>query len=95
LPTVLGTRKDAAEVREQVSNAHVKTDGSPLNLRDDLDDKHDLLLAGIRHLTNLVEGVLEDQRATRDDVSTLAKRVDTQSRRISTIKPCVEHHEEH
>lgn len=94
LPSVLGTRKDAAEVREQVQNAHVKADGTPLNLRDDLDDKHDVLFSGLKHLTALIEGVIVDQRTERDSIAALTKRVDTNSKRLSQIKPCADHHEE-
>lgn len=86
LPTVLGTRKDAAEVREQVQNSHMKPDGSPLNLRDDLDDKHDILVSGLKHLTTLVEGTIEDQRTSRESLSDLAKKVDLHGRAIRTLE---------
>jgi hypothetical protein len=90
---VFSTRKDAAEVREQVQNAHLKPDGTPLNLRDDLDDKHDVTYGALKHLTALVEGVIEDQRNDRDDRRTdradlkhLSARVDKNTGYIRDIR---------
>jgi hypothetical protein len=93
LPSVLGTRKDAAEVREQVQNAHMKPDGTPLNLRDDLDDKHNLTSGALKHLTALVEGVIDDQRNDREDrrsdradIRALTKRVDTVTSHVGELR---------
>ena len=41
LPVLVKMRRQIGEVKEQVANDHRKEDGSPLNLRDDIDGKHD------------------------------------------------------
>lgn len=45
LPAILKVEKNSEELKEQVKNDHKKADGTPLLLRDDLDDKHDVVLA--------------------------------------------------
>lgn len=70
LPSLLGTRKDAAVVREQVQNSHVK------NQRDDMDDKHDEIreLIGVEfsklhhEIHERFEGVASDFRGVRKDI---------------------------
>jgi ABC-type nickel/cobalt efflux system permease component RcnA len=85
VPSIISTRKDTAEVREQVQNAHKTADGSPLNLRDDLDEKHDTVVEAIKHLTRLVEGVIEDERDGRDNLKALSRRVDANSKAIREV----------
>lgn len=74
LPSLLGTRKDAAVVREQVQNSHTK------NQRDDMDDKHEeireLLASKFEQLHNRMDdrfqAVASDIRGVRRDVGRLA-----------------------
>lgn len=70
LPSLLGTRKDTAVVREQVQNSHTK------NQRDDMDDKHDVVVKLIdtkfeslyTRMDDKFQGVASDIRGVRKDL---------------------------
>ncbi|WP_417555580.1 hypothetical protein [Microbacterium sp.] len=57
-------------IEENVQNDHKKPDGSPLNMRDDLDEKHDVVIDTLRDLRRDIGGIREeirnDRRATAD-----------------------------
>jgi hypothetical protein len=70
LPSLLGTRKDASVVREQVQNSHT------INQRDDMDQKHDIVveLVGKKfddlflRIDDRFSAVASDIRGVRKDV---------------------------
>jgi hypothetical protein len=70
LPSLLGTRKDAAVVREQVQNSHT------INQRDDMDQKHDsvveLISAFSARMDDKFQAVDSNIRGVRKDVGRLA-----------------------
>ncbi|TDW64752.1 hypothetical protein EDF51_11122 [Curtobacterium sp. PhB25] len=40
IPLLIRARNEAAAANEQVSNNHVKPDGTPINLREEQDERH-------------------------------------------------------
>jgi len=40
LPLLIKARNEAAAANEQVSNNHVRADGTPINLREEQDERH-------------------------------------------------------
>ncbi|MGN7861441.1 hypothetical protein ACTJI8_12745 [Microbacterium sp. 22303] len=85
-----GPLSDIGDVKENVQNDHTKPDGTPLNLRDDLDEKHDTVLeafavfqaemkAEFAAVRLDIGGLRKENRDDRDDangrISDLASRV--------------------
>lgn len=72
LPSLLGTRKDASIVREQVQNSHTK------NQRDDMDDKHEVVVELLSkfsdRMDNRFQAVDANIRGVRKDVGRLDDR---------------------
>lgn len=91
---------DTTEVlKANVQNDHRDSDGNPLLMRDDLDDKHDEQMGGIVHLredmfeirqtvdriVKSVEGVQSDIRGMRRDVGRVQDKQDINSMAISKM----------
>jgi hypothetical protein len=72
LPSLLGTRKDSAVVREQVENSHVTNPDKISNVRDDMDSKHEEIRDLIEKHTERMEarfnGMASDIRGVRRDI---------------------------
>jgi hypothetical protein len=58
-----------AQVLDHVQNAHKNPDGTPLNLRDDLDDKFEGLAGLVKGISADLGGVKADIRGIRKDAS--------------------------
>lgn len=60
-------------VKQNVQNDHIKEDGTPLIMRDDLDDKHDelkeLILDGQKETRRDIGGIREELRGVRRDAA--------------------------
>lgn len=86
LPAALRLERNSEEVKEQVQNAHKNPDGTPLNLRDDLDDKHTELLEQIMSVKSsvglaltLTQANASDVRGMRRDMGRIQDRMETMS----------------
>ena len=81
-------------ITENVQNDHVKPDGTPLNLRDDLDDKHDTTLAVLevfrrevrRDIGGLRQENRDDRKASADRFDSIEDRLSAATNRIHTIE---------
>jgi hypothetical protein len=58
-----------AQVLDHVQNAHENPDGTPLNLRDDLDEKFEGMADLVKGLGNDIGGIRSDIRGIRKDAS--------------------------
>lgn len=85
LPAALRLERNSEEVKEQVQNAHKKPDGTPLNLRDDLDDKHGEVLTQIRNVRQAVDLALELTQANASDVRGMRRDMGRVQDSITTI----------
>jgi len=99
MPAVLRAERNSEELKEQVKNDHKKEDGTPLLLRDDLDDKHEQVLhqiALVTHTLKTVEGGLAlaielsranaaDVRGIRHDIGRLNDDVRENTRETRTV----------
>lgn len=74
LPALLSARKDVAVTRDQVQNSH------SINLRDDQDQKHvvvvDLISQVIKIVDTKIEGVHSDIRGLRKDIGRNTDQID-------------------
>lgn len=76
LPLLVRAQKDAAVAREQVANDHIDAQGNPINLRVDVDDKHNELIALVTdkfdafqtHTNIQFNGIRSDMRGMRKDI---------------------------
>lgn len=73
LPALLRFERNSEELKEQVKNDHKKPDGTPLLLRDDLDDKHDVILARLDSLQDKVDISVGLSQANASDVRGIRK----------------------
>ena len=55
------------QVLDHVQNEHKKADGTPLNLRDDLDEKFEGVSRLVRGAITDIGGIRQELRALRDD----------------------------
>ena len=63
------TRQHAKVAADQTANSHNKPDGTPLNLRDDLDEKFEWIADLVKTLGDDLGGVKSDIRGIRKDAS--------------------------
>lgn len=98
LPSVLGIRKDTSVVRDQVENNHVEDPTRISNVRDDLDHKHEQVLARLDRMEarndRQWDAVASDVRGMRRDFGRLTDKVDDHSTRIRVVEDKV-HDEDH
>ena len=84
-------------IKENVQNDHKKADGTPLFLRDDLDDKHDMLISALMELRRDIGGLRQEarddrraaadrERATADHIDAIEDRLSAATNRIHTIE---------
>lgn len=87
LPSLVGTRKDAAVARDQLENSHVDDPMRISNVRDDMDRKHEELLHVLRsvqeeagrfrnHVEDAFNHVRMDIGGLRGDLRHERKRID-------------------
>jgi len=80
LPSLIGTRRDAAVARDQLENSHVANSAKVSNVRDDLDHKHDRMVEIIEAFAVRVdqkfEAVHAEFRGTRKDIGRVADQAD-------------------
>lgn len=81
-------------ITDNVQNDHTKPDGTPLNLRDDLDDKHDTILGVLeefrrevrRDIGGLRQENRDDRKASADRFDSIEDRLSAATNRIHTIE---------
>lgn len=80
-------------IRDNVQNSHRKPDGSPLHMRDDMDDKHSALMQrldtmsdSIALATRLTESAASDIRGVRRDIGNLSQSVQGIQHRVQTVE---------
>jgi hypothetical protein len=83
----LGSRRQMRAVRDQLENDHAKDPHKVTNLRDDLDGKHNELLAPIRAVVRDIGGIREELRQLRRDLSHTNERVDDLERTRPPLTP--------
>ncbi|GAB3125955.1 hypothetical protein [Glaciibacter psychrotolerans] len=81
------TRQYAKSTQEHVQNSHMKPDGKPLNLRDDLDDK-------FQGLSDLVKGAISDIGGLRSDIRSIRKEALTDRQAAASDRDHLRHLEE-
>lgn len=74
-------------VQEQVANEHINPDGSPLKLRDDLDEKHDEQHGILLAIQRDVAWIMRRQAATDDRVDQLEETTGELRRRNAHHPP--------
>lgn len=83
LPSLLSARKDVAVTRDQVQNSH------SINLRDDQDQKHDVVVDLISQVIKVVdvkiEGVHSDVRGLRKDIGRNTDQIDRNASATSRL----------
>jgi hypothetical protein len=65
-------RRAVHAIRDQVENDHAGNPAKVTNLREDMDEKHNILVTILRRD---VGGIRQDVRTIRNDISALAERV--------------------
>ncbi|MET3449804.1 hypothetical protein [Curtobacterium sp. 1544] len=59
LPLLIKARNEARAANEQVSNNHVRPDGTPINLREEQDERHEANSTVLTEIRKDVKSVLE------------------------------------
>ncbi|MBT1633758.1 hypothetical protein [Curtobacterium flaccumfaciens] len=59
LPLLIKARNAAAAANEQVSNNHVRADGTPINLRDEQDERHGQNVGVLVEIRRDVKAILQ------------------------------------
>lgn len=92
LPILLRAEKNTEIAKEQLQNEHKNADGTPLNIRDDLDDKHEVILTkleslqgGVNMAIRLSEGNASDIRGMRRDVGRVQDTISENTREIARV----------
>lgn len=71
VPILLGLRRRLGVVQEHVANNHYNADGTPLNLRDDLDGKHDFNARILLKIQRDIAWLMRQFKDLRDDVDAI------------------------
>lgn len=83
LPSLLGTRKDAAVARDQLENSHVDDPSRVSNVRDDMDEKHSEILARLDRFEERVDRRFDGQSA---DIRGLRRDIGRHSDKIADLE---------
>lgn len=96
IPIMLKMLSNSEDVKSNVQNDHRKPDGTPLPMRDDMDDKHNEALnrmdrgfeqqnEQIQHVVDLVMATQSDTRGIRKDIARLTANQDRNTADIAVL----------
>jgi uncharacterized protein YoxC len=76
-------------IRDQVENDHATDPGKTTNLREDMDDKHNVLMDLVRPLVSTVRNLVRDIGGMREDMRQLRRDLSHTSHRVDDLEATI------